>query len=425
MRKSSNSSIKGVKVTAKDREKLLDVLKPNIKSIIKEGVDQYIGNGTRFMLELLMHGEAQERCGKWHSRSPEREVVRWGSEKGTAIIDGIKRPIERPRLRVHRNMNTEGGEVHLDTYEVMNRTELLDGPLMATILSGVSARQYTKIVSRGLQAKGIKKSSISRKTIAASKPTVDQFRQQPLDRDDFVVLLFDGISVGKRQMIVCIGIDMNGTKRVLSLRVGATENEIVCRDLIRDMVDRGLSPSKQYLFVVDGSKALIGAIRAAFGQNVAIQRCQEHKIRDVQSYVPVKFRAELRDQMQAAYNQRSEKEAYNRLMRIRWQLSVISENAVNALTEGLYETLTVHRLGVTGYLRCSLRTTNIMESAFSSVRRYMGRVTRFRDEAQMELWVTRSILESERHFRKLRGYRQLRKLRAALESNATKGGTHA
>jgi transposase-like protein len=288
-------------------------------------------------------------------------------------------------------------------------------------LSGVSARNYAKIISRGLQAKGVKKSAISRKAIAATKPTVDQFRKRSLASHDLVVLLFDGVHVGKRQIICGIGIDINGKKHVLGLRVGATENEVVCRDLIRDLIERGVSPTKDYLFVVDGSKALIGSIRAAFGPDVAIQRCQEHKIRDVQGYVPVKLRAGFRQRMQAAYNEKSEKKAFQRLAKIRTELSLISDNAVTSLTEGMYETLTVHRLGITGMLRKSLRTTNIIESAFSSVRRYMGRVSKFEDEAQRELWVTRSILETERHFRSLRGCRQLRKLREALsEANESR-----
>jgi transposase-like protein len=80
-------------------------------------------------------------------------------------------------------------------------------------------------------------------------------------------------------------------------------------------------------------------------------------------------------------------------------------------------------LDITGLLRKSLRTTNIIESAFSSVRRYMGRVNKFEDEAQRELWVTRSILEAERHFRTLRGSRQLKKLRENLDA-LSKGGSH-
>jgi putative transposase len=416
MRKSSSDTKKGVKVTAKEMEQLLSVLKPNIRAVVKEGVEQYIGNGTRFMLELLMHAEAQELCGKWNSRPQKRELSRWGTEKNaTALIGGAKRQIDRPRVRIRRGLEGESSEVQLQSYEAMNRNELLDGPLMAAILSGVSARNYVKIVSRGLEMKGVKKSAVSRKVIAATKPTVDEFRKRAIDQHDLAVLIFDGVHVGKRQIICCIGIDMNGKKHVLGLRVGATENEIVCRDLIRDLIERGLSTKKQYLFAVDGSKALIAAIRAAFGQDAAIQRCQEHKIRDVQGYLPVKLRAELRFKMQAAYNRRSEKQALQSLALIRSQLSLISENAVNALTEGMLETLTLHRLGITGLLRKSLRTTNIIESAFSSVRRYMGRVSNFKDEAQRELWVTRSILETERHFRSLRGCRQLRKLRQELE----------
>jgi len=431
MRKSSTSDKNGVKVTAKQREQLLDVLKPNIKAIVKEGVDQYIGNGKEFILELLMHAEARELCGRWNSRPQNRELQRWGVEKkSTALIDGAKRKVERPRLRALRSVNDQSKEVELETYKAMNRTELLDGPLVAAILSGVSAHKYAQIVSRGLEAKGIKRSAISRRSIAATKPTVEQFRKRRLDQFDFVVLIFDGVNVGKRQNVVCIGVTIDGRKHVLGMRTGATENEIVCRDLIRELIDRGLSTSNEYLFLVDGSSALINAIRAKFGPDVAIQRCQEHKIRDIQAYVPVKLRGEFRDKLQAAYNEKTEKKALKRLDLIRLELSLISENAVNALAEGLQETLTLHRLGITGLLRKSLRTTNIIESAFSSVRRYMGNVSNFKDEAQIELWIVRSAVETERHFRTLRGSRQLRKLRTALElrkaemNSRREGGNH-
>jgi putative transposase len=415
MRRSSYSKNTGVKVNSKQREQLLDVLKPDIKSIVREGVDKYIGNGTRFLLELLMHAEARELCGRVYSRSPERKMVRWGTERGTAMMDGARRKVERPRVRIKRSFG-EDGEVQLATYKAMNRAELLDGPLVATILSGISARQYANIVLRGLEAKGVKRSAVSRTVIKATKPLVDEFRNSSLKEHDLVVLIFDGVHVQKRQVICCIGIDMNGKKHALAIRVGATENEIVCRDLIRDLIDRGLSATKDYLFVVDGSKALIASIRATFGQDAVIQRCQEHKIRDVQAYVPVKLRTEFREKMQAAYNEKTEKRAYQRLTKIRLELSLISENAANAITEGMQETLTLHRLGITGFLRASLRTTNIIESTFSAVRRYMGRVTWFRDEAHRELWIIRSLLEAQRHFRTLRGNRQLRKLRQNLRT---------
>jgi putative transposase len=396
------------------KEQLLDLLKHDVKEIVLGGVDNYVVCGTQMLLELLMDAEARQLCGRRYSRDNDREHVRWGKEDGTAIVDGAKRGIKRPRVRLLRNMNVVGGEVQLESYKAMNRGELLDGQLVAKILAGVSSRKYTDLVSHELKAKGISKSMVSKRAIAATKPMVDEFLKKDLSHLDLVALLFDGIHIAKKQTVVCIGIDSGGHKHVLGMRVGATENEIVVRDLIRDLIDRGVSSEKQYLFVVDGSKALIQAIRAAFGQEVAVQRCQEHKIRDVQAYVPVKRRGEFRKKLQAAYNETTAKKALDRLCQVRTELGTISDGAVNALTEGMLETLTIHRLGITGLLRKSLRTTNIMESAFASVRRYMGRVTRFKDEAQIQMWVVRSLVEAERHFRGVPGYRQVRRLRSKL-----------
>jgi len=419
MSKSSRSPKQGVnRFTPEQKEKLLEILLPmDLKCVIQDGLNDYIGSGTRLLLELLLQGEAQQLCGKWHAKDPGRLYERWGNEKGKAFYDGGKREIERPRVRVARNLEDgRGGEVQLEMYKAMSREELLDKHLIATILAGVSTRQYANIIERGLEAKGISKSAISRKAIEATKTKVEEFRKRPLGHLDLVVLLFDGTYIGKKQTIVCIGIDYSGRKHVLGIRIGATENDIVCRDLIRDIVERGVNPEKEYLFVVDGSKALVSTIRATFGQDVAIQRCQEHKIRDVQGYVPVKMRKEVRTKMTAAYNAESEKAAWKRLDKLRLELSVVSENACNALLEGLPETLTIHRLGITGLLRQSLRTTNIIESAFASVKRYLGRTSKYQDEEQMELWITRSILETERHFRPVKGCRQMKKLREALKT---------
>lgn len=255
MTKSSNVKQQGVKrFSVRQREKLLEILEPlELKNVITGGINDYVGSGTRLMLELLLHAEAEKLCGKWHEHDKEREFVRWGTEKGKALIDGAKRPIERPRVRAARNLNDKGGEVQLEMYRAMNSKELLDDALVATILAGVSARKYQSILVRGLQAKGVSKSTISRKAIATTKPMVEEFRQSRLDKLDLIVIMFDGIHVARKQMIACVGIDMNGKKHVLGLRVGATENDIVCRDLIRDMKERGLPTDKEYLFVIDGS----------------------------------------------------------------------------------------------------------------------------------------------------------------------------
>ena len=399
------------------KEALLKALNLDLQTVVAEGINEYLGRGAQLLLELLMQAEVETLCGKNHERSDQRKYFRWGEEVGTAVIDGGKRLVKRPRVRAHRTLN---GEVQLETYKAMNSQELVDGPLTAAILSGVSSRNYENIVARGLEAKGISKSTVSRNAIAATKPTVDQFRNRKIDHLDLVVLFLDGVHVAKRQVLVCIGVDSNGKKHVLGLRNGASENATVCQDLIDDLKEKGLNTETNYLFVIDGSRALAKVIRAAFGQDAAIQRCQEHKIRNVQAYLPRKHWNDVRHKMMAAYNERTEKQASDRLMQLRAELLPISEAAVSALTEGLIETLTVHRLQVVGSLRRSLRTTNAIESAFSSVRRYMRNVKRFRTESDIDLWLTRSLLETERHFRIVPGHRQLKTLKKRLATYKVK-----
>lgn len=386
---------------------------------IQNGVDLFLTDFRTMILEVLMESEVNELIGLPYERSPKKRTAsRWGYEQGVAIVDGGKTPIIRPRVRFCRGFSEQSGEFRLETYEAMNRADLIDGPLTAAILGGVSTRVYSQLICRNLKkAKGVKRSSVSRKALAASKPMVDQFLKQRIDIEP-VVLMIDGVNIGGCQALACLGIDTNGRKHVLGVRIGSTENQIVCRDLLRDMIERGLDPEASYLFVIDGSKALAGAIRACFGQDVQIQRCQEHKIRDVQAYLPVKLRKGFRQKLIAAYAQKSARQALAHLDKIRGELTLISESAANALTEGMFETLTVHRLGITGKLRKALRTTNIVESAFSAVRRYLGRVTRFRNDQHREIWLVRSLLEAERHFRTVEGHRQIAPLRNKLQKKS-------
>lgn len=414
MTKSSFGNNGSVKQETARAQEVANVLQIEFQNVIKSGISEYLAEAQRKMLEALMQAEVTHRLGEAYERSANRSMHRWGVEKGTAVVSGSKVEVTRPRIRMLRSLGDEQGEQELETYKAMNRAELMDGPLLASVLSGVSARRYASICYRGLVAKGVSKSAVSKRSIAATKSTVDEFLKRQLQGLNLVVLLFDGIHIARRQMIVCVGIDHNGRKHVLGLRLGATENEIVCRDLISDMLERGLDTQARYLFVIDGSKALARAVRSVFGQETQIQRCQEHKIRNVQAYVPPRYRRGIRSKMQAAYAQPTEKSALKRLDRVRAELSLISENAVNALAEGLLETLTVHRLEIKGELRTALRTTNIMESMFSSVRRYMGRVTNFKDEAHIDRWMIRSLVETEKHLRTVPGHRQLAVLRTAL-----------
>lgn len=393
-------------------QELVPALVPCLKACLENGINRELAEFKRLWLETLMQAEVNELVGTPYERT-RNGAHRWGYEKGLAVCDGGKITVTRPRARISRNLGD--GEIQLQTYKAMNRADLLDGPLVRAILSGVSSRGYSKLICQNFEARGIKKSSVSRKFIEATKPVVEAFLNRDLSKLDLVVLFLDGVVVSKMNAIAAIGVDTRGRKHVLGLQLGSTENETVCRDLFRSMIERGLNCERSYLFVVDGSKALGTAIRTAFGQFAVIQRCQEHKIRDVQAYVPMPMRNEIRQKMMAAYNQKTHSAALKRLSKLRDDLILLRyQTAANALTEGMYETVTINRLKVTGQLRTSLRTTNIIESAFSSVRRHIGKVSRFRSEEHRDRHLIWSLIEAEKNFRTVLGYRNLLELQMSL-----------
>lgn len=379
---------------------------------IQQGVQEYLQDICVAVLNALMEGELTELCGRRYEHQADREFTRHGYQQGSVtVVGGGKEPIEKPRAR---NVKT-GTEVELSSYKAFSDQQVLDERALALIGGGVSARQYQKVLEKSLRRKGVSASSISRRVIRSSQTALEIFENRRWDKTKFVALLFDGVRVGRNMVVACVGVDLSGRKHVLGVHPGASESAIVCRDLIRKLIDKGLDADGNYLFVVDGSKALRTAIRDKFGQEAVFQRCQEHKIRDVQAYVPFKERERYRSLLLAAYNTRSYKQASDRLQKIRLKLSLVSEQAEKSLVEGLEDTLTLHRLGIWGGLKDSLKTTNIIESTFASLRRKTANVSNWQDEQQVNRWMAQGLLQIEQRYRTVQGHRTLTKLKASLK----------
>ncbi|HMB08659.1 MAG TPA: transposase [Isosphaeraceae bacterium] len=214
---------------------------------------------------------------------------------------------------------------------------------------------------------------------------------------------------------MALGITEDGTKRILGLRQGATENAAVCIALLEDLQERGLDTSQPTLLVLDGAKALHAAAQRVWGQNVVIQRCQIHKKRNVKAHVPEKHHAELDRRLSEAYHETAYETAKTSLEATARWLERLNPDAASSLREGLEETLTVVRLGLAGALRRTLATTNPIESALSVTRRVTGRVTRWRDGDMRQRWCVAGLLRAESKFRRIKGHHAMPLLLKALE----------
>ena len=75
-------------------------------------------------------------------------------------------------------------------------------------------------------------------------------------------------------VLIALGVDSQGTKHVLGIREGSTENATVARTLLADLVKRRLPTERSALFVIDGAYSLRRAIAEVYGERALVQRCQ-------------------------------------------------------------------------------------------------------------------------------------------------------
>jgi len=310
--------------------------------------------------------------------------------------------VDKPRIR----SKTTGRELRLPKYERLQDGPRLDQAMMDQIALGLSMRNYEHSIGALCDGYGIKKSSVSRHVVQASRRELEDLLSRRLSDLDIGAVFLDGIHRGGHCVIVALGVARDGGKHCLGLWQGATENSAVCESLLQDLIDRGLDPKQRRLFIVDGAKAVSSVIRKKFPGS-EVQRCQIHKRRNVVDHLPDTYHAEGERRLKAAYAMSSYKEAKAALHRVLDYLERLNPSAARSLEEGLEETLTLHRLGVADVLRVSLKSTNIIESSLSRVEQISGRVKRWRGGDHLQRWTAKALLIAEESWRKVKGWQHM------------------
>jgi putative transposase len=386
-----------------------------IVGLLQDGVGHLLREAGLSLMSLVMEEEVRHVAGERHEQHAARMAHRWGKEDGYCVVDGQKVPIKRTRLR-----NKQNREQRLGSYELFQRSGPLQKGVWDKMMRGLSTRNYGAVVKQFQQAYGIEKSAVSENFIEASREKVKQLMERPLGELRLCAILIDGTPFKDRQMIVALGIGCDGSKTVLGLREGATENATVVSTLLSDLIERGLDFSTPRLYILDGGKALHSAVKRHGGEAALIQRCQVHKKRNVVDHLPDEYKSDVRRKMQNAYAMVDYDDAKRALERLHRELLEMNPSAARSLEEGMEETLTVHKLRVPDQLRRTLSSTNVIESAFSIVETVCRNVKRWRAGDQIERWVGSGLLVAERQFRKVIGYRQIPQLLSSLSNAVAK-----
>ena len=382
-------------------------------------VDELIDVAGRATIEAVLILSAQELAGPKHPGKRVGAIGWHGQQNGVVSLAERKLRISKPRLR--RKGKGKGSEVEIPAYEAMRTHSRIGGRMLDILMRGVSTRNYREVLPEMAETVGVSKSTISREFIEASEKALQELAERRFDEQDILIVYIDGIVFGGHHVIVAIGVDSEGYKHVLGLRDGASENATVCTALLEDLVERGVKPDRRRLFVIDGSKALLKAIDAVYGQENPVQRCRNHKRKNVLDYVPDSMKETVKATMNAAYRLDSDK-GMARLEELAKMLETQHPSAAASLREGLAETFTVNRLGLPGALRRCLCTTNVIESPNSGIRRRTGRVSRWTDGSMALRWAASALIETEKSFRRIMGCEQLWMLQSYLDNPAESQG---
>lgn len=362
-------------------------------------VDEVITTVGRQTIEMILNLSAQEVAG---ARTPGKATgdIRWhGSQSGRVMLADRQVKVKRPRLRHKRE-----GEVAVPAYEALRENTATAQRMMGALLRGVSTRQYEEVLPEMAATAGVSKSSISRQAIEGSAERLRQLRERRWDKADLLVIYIDGQRFGAHHVISAVGVDREGVKHILGIEPGATENAAAVKSLFTGLRDQGLPTDRKYLFVIDGAKALRAGIEEVFGAEQPVQRCRNHKMRNVLDELPREQHAQALNVMRAAWKLTDADQGVKRLEQLAVFLEHDHESAAKSLREGMAEMFTVQRLKLPPSLYKCLGTTNVIESPQSGVQKRTNNVTRWRDAAMVERWVASAWLLTEKHFRKVVGF---------------------
>lgn len=353
----------------------------------------------------MFDGEVKQLAGERYERGKKNGW--WGSNPGSVFLGDQKLSVVVPRVR----NRTTHQEVSLKTYGHLQQPGIINDMMLKRVMRGLSQRSYGEAALQIPASFGISKSTVSRRFIKASGKKLRDFLERDLSGYDFAAIVIDGKSYADTQIVVALGVTMEGQKILLGFTEAKTENYQICKDFLNRLINRGLRTDQEILFIVDGAKGLRKGIKEVFGEMAFIQRCQWHKRENVLRYLNRDQQDYFRRKLQAAYEKPTYEAAKRALEAIRRELKPLNESALASLDEGLEETLTIHRLQMFPKIGISFKTTNCLENVNKHLGRLTDRVDRWRTSDQKRRWIACALLIIEPKLRWVKGKEFLPTLR--------------
>ena len=239
---------------AKDGQLLIPLVELLEKG--ERAIDEVIEVMGRATVEAVLQMSAEQVAGPKAQgrRGTDREVYWHGVQGGRIALKERQLRVAKPRLRKKRRRAGESGEVEVPAYTALQADQGLADRMLELVMNGVSTRRYASVLPEMADQVGISKSEVSRETIEAGTRVLKELAERDLSALDVLVVYVDGIVFGDYHVLAAVGVDATGSKHVLGLREGGSENATVATSLLEELVERGLRADRRRLFVIDGAK---------------------------------------------------------------------------------------------------------------------------------------------------------------------------
>ena len=264
-------------------------------------IEAEIRERIRGMIEAIVEEELESTLGAGRSQrvGAARSGYRHGARERQLTTSLGKTTITLPRARL-RGADGADNEWHsriIPRYQ--RRTERVDTALLGAYLSGINTRRLRGALSPLLRAAPLSKDAVSR-LVGRLRDEFTAWSTRDLAAEEVCYLFLDGwyprVRIGKKRVrvpvLVVLGVCADGRRIVLAMRIAGQESEVAWCELLESLVERHLD--RPTLAVVDGNPGLLAALRVQWPE-ITIQRCTNHKLRNLLARVPAHLREELHE----------------------------------------------------------------------------------------------------------------------------------
>ena len=146
------------------------------------------------------------------------------------------------------------------------------------------------------------------------------FETREFSEESMVAIWLDVVPFWGHPLLVCMGVNVEGYRRVLGFAESSLQ--VICvKRLIQDVLDRGLGVDAGLLWIIPGLDALSSLLTDWFGPRIRVQHCQVQKCARVVGLVPESEQREVQGALRRAFEIPTPKAARAALMQIHAELS--------------------------------------------------------------------------------------------------------